>query len=234
MTPRKRPTPQDRVQAIRIAVCGMGSGVDPGDLRLELSPLHPKNNTFPGEVLLKLAADAMEEAGALREEPIEFEDLRERYLPECTAHTNAQHQHSKYALRAAAMIRAGVDPGLLDEVTGGRATTCGSGRSTRSRCTCAWRPITLGARSAKSARCSRSGMASISARRTDPPSHARTRTEHRRRAPNTRVTRALAYGSSPTPRRISGCRMRNARPAVSRVGCHASRSSSGWPSGVGS
>src|SRR6185369_16961103 len=28
----------------------------------------------------------------------------------------AQHQHSKYALRAAAMIRAGVDPGLLDEV----------------------------------------------------------------------------------------------------------------------
>ncbi len=33
------------------------------------------------------------------------------------AHTNAQHHKSKYALRAAAMVRGGVDPGLLDEVT---------------------------------------------------------------------------------------------------------------------
>ena len=63
-----------------------------------------------------MAADAIEEAGASREEPIEFEGIRERFLPECTAHTKVQHQHSKYALRAAAMIRAGVDPGLLDEV----------------------------------------------------------------------------------------------------------------------
>ena len=58
----------------------------------------------------------LDTAGASREPPIEFEGIRERYLPECTAHTKVQHQHSKYALRAAAMIRAGVDPGLLDEV----------------------------------------------------------------------------------------------------------------------
>lgn len=37
-------------------------------------------------------------------------------MPECTAHTKAQHHKSKYALRAAAMVRAGVDPGLLDEI----------------------------------------------------------------------------------------------------------------------
>ena len=85
-------------------------------MRFELHSLHPKNNTFPGEVFLELAADAIEEAGASKEEPIEFEGIRERYLPECTAHTKAQHQHSKYALRAAAMVRAGVDPGLLDEI----------------------------------------------------------------------------------------------------------------------
>ena len=117
MTPRKRPTAEDRVQAIRIALSGIGSGADLGDLRFELYPLHPKNNTFPGEVFLELAADAIDEAGASREEPIEFEGIRERFLPECSAHTKVQHQHSKYALRAAAMIRAGVDPGLLDEIT---------------------------------------------------------------------------------------------------------------------
>jgi hypothetical protein len=117
MTPRKRPTAEDRVQAIRIALSGIGSGADLGDLRFELYPLHPKNNTFPGEVFLELAADAIDEAGASREEPIEFEGIRERFLPECSAHTKVQHQHSKYALRAAAMIRAGVDSGLLDEIT---------------------------------------------------------------------------------------------------------------------
>ena len=116
MTPGKRPTAEDRVQAVRVALSGIGSGADLGDLRFELYALHPKNDTFPGEVFLELAADAIEEAGATREEPIDFEGIRERYLPECTAHTKVQHQHSKYALRAAAMLRGGVDPGLLDEV----------------------------------------------------------------------------------------------------------------------
>ena len=74
------------------------------------------NDTFPGEVLLELAADAIEEAGATRERPLEFEGIRKRHLPEDRAHTKAQHHKAEYALRAAAMIRAGVDPGLLDEV----------------------------------------------------------------------------------------------------------------------
>jgi hypothetical protein len=116
MTPRKRPTAEDRVQTIRIALSGIREGTDLGDLRSELYPLHPKNNTFPGEVFVELAADAIEEAGASREKPIEFEGIRERFLPECGAQTQVQHQHSKFALRAAAMIRAGVDPGLLDEI----------------------------------------------------------------------------------------------------------------------
>jgi hypothetical protein len=116
MTPRKPPTAEDRVQTIRIALSGIREGTDLGDLRSELYPLHPKHDTFPGEVFLELAADAIELAGASREEPIEFEGIRERFLPECGAHTQVQHQHSKFALRAAAMIRAGVDPGLLDEI----------------------------------------------------------------------------------------------------------------------
>jgi hypothetical protein len=36
--------------------------------------------------------------------------------PRTRLHTRAQHHKAEYALRAAALIRAGVDPGLLDEV----------------------------------------------------------------------------------------------------------------------
>ena len=65
-----------------------------GDVRFALYARRPKDNTFPGEVFVELAANAVTEAGA-RDEPIEFEGIRERYLPECTAHTRAQHQHKQ-------------------------------------------------------------------------------------------------------------------------------------------
>jgi hypothetical protein len=78
--------------------------------------LHPRHNTFPGEVLVDLAADAIGVSGATRQSPLEFEGIRDRYLPEAVAHTKAQHHKSKYARRAAAMLHGGVDPGLLDEV----------------------------------------------------------------------------------------------------------------------
>jgi hypothetical protein len=52
-----------------------------------------------------------------RERPIEFENIRTRYLPEGRAHTKAQHRKAEFAIRAAAMIRAGVDPDLLGEVS---------------------------------------------------------------------------------------------------------------------
>ena len=117
MASRSRPTGEDRASVIRIALSGIARGDDPGDIADRLAPFHPRNNTFPAEVLLELAADAIELAGASRDAPIEFEGIRERYLPEAVAHTPAQHHKSKFALRAAAMLRGGVDPGLLDEVT---------------------------------------------------------------------------------------------------------------------
>ena len=38
------------------------------------------------------------------------------YLPDGTAHTKAEHHKSTFALRAAALLHGGVDPGLLDKV----------------------------------------------------------------------------------------------------------------------
>jgi hypothetical protein len=113
--PEPRPTPEDRVEAIRLALSGIAAG-EVEDLARRLEPLHPKGNTFPGEVLLELAADAIEDAGASREHPIEFENIRGRYLPDSRARTKAQHRKAAFAIRAAAMIRGGVDPDLLGEV----------------------------------------------------------------------------------------------------------------------
>jgi hypothetical protein len=117
MAKEKRPTAEDRTAAIRVVLSGIADDLELGDVAERLAPLHPTNNTFPGEVLLELAADAIDESGATRDRPLEFEGIRKRHLPEDRAHTKAQHHKAEYALRAAAMVRAGVDPGLLDEVS---------------------------------------------------------------------------------------------------------------------
>lgn len=111
----RRPIPEDRIEAIRIALSGIANGVELGEIASDLEPLHPKNNTFPGEVLLELAADAIDESGATRQVPLDSENIRKRHLPEDRAHTKAQQYKVEFALHAAAMIRGGVDPALLDE-----------------------------------------------------------------------------------------------------------------------
>jgi len=116
MTARKAPTSQDRSDALRIALVGIAAGADPFHVVDQLAPLHPKDNTFPGEVLLDLAADALELSGASRADPIEYKGIRERYLPEVEFRGKNEHRRSHYALGAAAMIRAGIKPALLDEV----------------------------------------------------------------------------------------------------------------------
>lgn len=113
---RKHPTEDDASEAIRLALGGIAAGRDVFDLADDLAPLHPKNDTFPGEVLLALAADALELAGATRENAITYEGIRERFLPECEFRGKHDHRASHYALAAAAMICVGIQPGLLDEV----------------------------------------------------------------------------------------------------------------------
>jgi len=117
VAPGKRPTPEDRIEAIRIVLSGVAEGTELSDLAESLTALHPKNDTFPGEVLLGLAADALELSGASREEPVSYEGIRERYLPEIEFRGKVAQHRSHYALRAVAMIRAGIAPDLLDEVS---------------------------------------------------------------------------------------------------------------------
>jgi hypothetical protein len=111
MAKQKGPTTEDRATAIGVALSGIAGGLELDEIAARLAPLHPKNNTFPGEVLLELAADAIEESGASREQPLEFEGIRERHRPEDRAHTRAQHHKAEYALRALRWSGPGSIPG---------------------------------------------------------------------------------------------------------------------------
>ena len=82
MPARKRPTPEDAATARRILLDGLARNADVFQLVSELAPLHPRDNTFPGEVFLHLAADALDWCRATRADPLPLEGLRERFLPE--------------------------------------------------------------------------------------------------------------------------------------------------------
>jgi hypothetical protein len=116
MPARKRPAPDDAVSARRILLDGLARDAGISGLVGELASLHPRNDTFPGEVFLRLAADALDWCGASRDEPLALEGLRERFLPEC-AFRGRQSKKLQYAVLTAAALRGGADPDLLDEVS---------------------------------------------------------------------------------------------------------------------
>src|SRR4029077_17151916 len=85
------------------------------ELVSELAPLHPRDNTFPGEGFLLVAADALDWCGATRADPMPLEGLRELFLPE-TAFRGRENSKLQYAVLAAAALHGGTEPDLLDEV----------------------------------------------------------------------------------------------------------------------
>ena len=115
MPASKLPTPQDAATARRILLDGLARDADVLELVNEFAPLHPRNNTFPGEVFLRVAADALEWCGASQEEPLALEEIQERFLPECRFRGRQNHK-LQFAVLAAAALRGGAEPDLLDEV----------------------------------------------------------------------------------------------------------------------
>jgi hypothetical protein len=115
MPARKRPTPEDTVTARRVLLDGLARDADIFELASELAPLHPRDNTFPGEVFLHVAVDALNWCRASRADPLPLEGLRDRFLPECTFR-GQQNKKLQYAVLAAAALHGGTEPDLLDEV----------------------------------------------------------------------------------------------------------------------
>ena len=115
MPAKKRPTPEDAVTARRMLLDGLARDADIFQLASELSPLHPRDDTFPGEVFLHVAADALQWCGASGAAPLPLEGLRERFLSE-SAFRGRQNTKLRYAVLAAAALHGGTEPDLLDEV----------------------------------------------------------------------------------------------------------------------
>ena len=61
MPARNLPTPQDAATARRILPGGLARDSKVSELVGELAPLHPRNNTFPGEVFRHVAVDVLDE-----------------------------------------------------------------------------------------------------------------------------------------------------------------------------
>jgi hypothetical protein len=115
MPARKRPTAEDSATARHVLLDGLARDADIFELTSELAALHPRGNTFPGEVFLHAAADALSWCGASRADPLPLEGLRERFLPECTFR-GRDNKKLQYAVLAAAALQGGTEPDLLDEV----------------------------------------------------------------------------------------------------------------------
>ena len=117
MARRSGPSDDDYDKAPRLGLLGLTADEDSDvdSIMGQLAALQPRNDTFPAEVLLELAAEAIEESGASPADPIQYEGMRDRHLPEYQFRGKSQQHKSHYALMAAAMIRAGVYPDLLYE-----------------------------------------------------------------------------------------------------------------------
>lgn len=111
----RRPTEEDRIEAIRRLLSGLERGSDAHELSAAVADLHLKNNTFPGEVFMEIAADALEIAGISRDASISYDGLREDHLPECFFR-GRENRKIQYAILTSAAFQAGLKPDLLDEV----------------------------------------------------------------------------------------------------------------------
>ena len=115
MSPRHKPTEEEARQAVEVLLGAIETGEDIFDALDQVRPLHPKDNTFPGEVFVALAADALAEGSVSRARPVSEEGLVERYLPECEFR-GRDNRKIRYAVMAAAAVHGGVELDLLEEV----------------------------------------------------------------------------------------------------------------------
>jgi hypothetical protein len=77
-----RPSDDDRVDALRRFLAGLSRGDDANQLVVDVADLHVRHNTFPGEVLMGLAADALDIANVERDTCIAYAELLSTHLPE--------------------------------------------------------------------------------------------------------------------------------------------------------
>jgi hypothetical protein len=108
------PDEADRREAIRSLLAGLRQGTEVPDLALSVEPLHPRDNTFPGEVFMEVAVEAIDMAD-VQPRGLPYEELLTRFLAECEFR-GRRSQKIRFAILATGAARGGIDPDLLDEI----------------------------------------------------------------------------------------------------------------------
>ncbi len=94
---------------------GLLRGEDIDALVEAAAPSHVPGWFTPDVAMLELAVTALDLASLPGLAPLEYEGLRERYLPEAEFRGRVEHRSSQYALYATACIRGGMQPDLLND-----------------------------------------------------------------------------------------------------------------------
>jgi hypothetical protein len=116
VTKRERTDPEVLHHRAQIAVLsGLARSDDVFDLMAAAAPSHVQGWFTPDVALLELAVTALDLACPAGAQPLEYEGLRERYLPEVTFRGRVEHRNSQYAMYAAACMRGGLQPDLLSD-----------------------------------------------------------------------------------------------------------------------
>ena len=96
-------------------LAGLLRGDDIDALVEAVAPSHVRGWFTPDVAVLELAVAALDLACLPGAELLEYEGLRERYLPEAQFRGRVEHRSSQYALYAAACLRGGLQPDLLND-----------------------------------------------------------------------------------------------------------------------
>jgi hypothetical protein len=116
MAKKPRPDPGLLHRQAQVAVlAALLAGEDVDGLLAAVRPADVPGWFTPDVAVLELAVTALELAVPAGAEPLEYEGLRERYLPELVHRGRIEHRNSQYALYAVASIRGGVQPDLLND-----------------------------------------------------------------------------------------------------------------------
>jgi hypothetical protein len=97
------------------ALAGLIRGDDVEDVLRAVAPTDAFRGFTPDVAILDLAVSALDLASPRAEEPLVYEGIREKYLPEVRFRGKFEHRGSQYALYAAACKRGGLEPDLLND-----------------------------------------------------------------------------------------------------------------------
>ena len=116
MVNKQRLAPEVLHRQAQLAVlAAMQRGEDLDGLTQAVAPSEVPHWFTPDVAILELAVTALELATPAGADRLVYEDLRERYLPEVQFRGRNEHRNSQYALYAAASMRGGLEPDLLND-----------------------------------------------------------------------------------------------------------------------